>query len=369
MKIPLVDLSLAHREVADEVASGLQRVIAEGSFILGPAVAEFEQAFADFCGARYCVGVGNGTDALELILRGLEIGAGDEVLVPANTFIASALAVVRAGATPVLVDCEPVHQLMDVGAAKQLIGSRTRAILGVDLFGQIAPFEELEGIAGEHGVLLLEDAAQAQGARRMGRCAGCWGVAAGTSFYPAKNLGAYGDAGAVLTDDDELAARVRCLRNYGSDRKYHHLEQGFNSRLDSVQAVVLLAKLARLSRWNDARDQAARRYHAMLADLEDIVLPAAAQGNEHVWHLYVVRVPERDRVLEELHAAEIGAAVHYPVPIHLQGAFAHLGYGPGTFPEAERAAREVLSLPLYPGITEAQQERVVEVLSAALKRG
>jgi dTDP-4-amino-4,6-dideoxygalactose transaminase len=230
----------------------------------------------------------------------------------------------------------------------------------------MAPTEQIEALARARGLTVIEDAAQAQGARRRGRAAGTIGRAAGTSFYPGKNLGAYGDAGAVTTDDDALAARVRALRNYGSEVKYHHPEIGFNSRLDTLQAVVLAAKLKRLAGWNEARRTAARRYDELLADLPAVTRPRTLAGNEHVFHLYVVRVPNRDEVLERLHADGVGAQIHYPVPIHLQGAFRHLGLGPGSFPVAEKAAGEILSLPMYPEITAAQQARVVASLRRAL---
>ena len=366
MKIPLVDLAIQHAEIAEEVMAGFAEVMESGSFILGAPVRAFEEEFASFCGVRHCIGVGSGTDALELILRAAGIGAGHEVILPANTFIATALAVVRAGAHPVLVDCDSRFQLVDVDHIDERIGSRTRAIIAVDLFGQMADWQRLEELASARGVLLMEDAAQSQGARRGRRSAGSCGSAAGTSFYPAKNLGAYGDAGAVLSQSDEIAERVRCLRNYGSDQRYHHPERGFNSRLDTLQAVVLRAKLKRIQDWNRLRVEAAERYAALLSDEARVRPPETAPGNEHVWHLYTVRIAERERVLDALHAAGIGAAVHYPVPIHLQGAFSHLGEGPGSFPEAERAASSLLSLPLFPGITEAQQERVVEVLRSAL---
>lgn len=369
MKVPLVDLALQSREIAAEVSRAMLKIAEEGSFILGPAVSEFEDAFASYSEVRHCIGVGNGTDALELVVRGLGIGSGDQVVLPANTFVATALAVARAGATPVLVDCDRENQLIDVAGVAEAINPATRAIIAVDLFGQMAPHEVLAALARERRILLVEDAAQAQGARRLGRRAGSYGVAAGMSFYPAKNLGAWGDAGAVLTESDELAGQLRKLRNYGSEEKYHHPEPGFNSRLDSLQAVVLTAKLRRLEAWNADRARAAARYDAMLADCEPVRLPTTASGNDHVWHLYVVRVPERDRVLAEMQAAGIGASVHYPVPIHLQGAFSGLGYRLGSFPEAERAAGEILSLPLYPGITESQQAHVVEVLETALARG
>ena len=258
--IPLVDLQAQHRQIADEVARGFARVIERTAFILGDEVASFETAFAAFMQVRHCIGVANGTDALELALRALDVGAGDEVIIPANTFIATALAVARAGATPVLVDSDPVYHLVDVERVAAVIGPRTKAILPVHLYGQMAPMEDLQALASARGVLLIEDAAQAQGAKRHGKTAGSYGAAAGTSFYPGKNLGAYGDAGAVLTNADGVAQRIRALRNYGSEVKYHHPETGFNSRLDTLQAVVLNAKLAHLQTWNEARREAARRY-------------------------------------------------------------------------------------------------------------
>jgi dTDP-4-amino-4,6-dideoxygalactose transaminase len=363
--VPLVDLQAQQREIAEEVAAGFAAVIAASAFILGPPVAEFEAAFARFCGVRHCLGVGNGTDALELMLRACDVGAGDEVIVPANTFIATALAVVRAGATPVLVDCDDYH-LIDPQRVAAAITPRTRALLPVHLYGQVADMEALHSLAAARDMLLFEDAAQAQGARRHGRPAGALARAAGTSFYPGKNIGAYGDAGAVLTDDGEIADRVRRLRNWGSERKYHHPELGFNSRLDTLQAVVLAAKLKRLANWNEARRQAADRYAGLLAGTPEVELPRTLAGNDHVWHLYVVRVPRRDAVLDELQKAGIGAGIHYPTPLHLHGALRHLGYREGDFPNAERAAGEVLSLPLHPHLAEEQQSRVVARLRGAL---
>ena len=369
MSIPLVDLSIQHREIEAEVREGFERLASSGAFILGPPVAEFEEAYARFCQVAHCVGVGSGTDALEFALRALEIGPGDEVILPANTFVASALAVLRAGASPVLVDSEPDHHLLDADRVAERIGPRTRAVMAVDLFGQIPVMEELENLTREADVALLEDAAQSQGARRAGRSAGSFGRIAGTSFYPAKNLGAWGDAGAVLTDDGELAGRVRRLRNYGSEIKYRHPEVGFNSRLDSLQAIVLSAKLRRLAVWNESRREAAARYDALLAGLGEVTRPCVASSNEHVWHIYAVRIPRRDRVLADLQRAGIGAGVHYPVPLHLQGAFASLGQAEGSFPVAERAARELLSLPLFPGISPEQQSEVVAALERALASG
>jgi len=362
MQVPLVDLAWQHREIEAEVRAGLDRVIESGAFILGPDVAAFEAEFATASGVAHCIGVANGTDALELCCRALGIGPGDEVIVPANTFIASALAVARTGARPVLVDCDADAGLLDVDAALERVGPGTRALMPVNLFGQVAPMEALAPA----GLPLIEDAAQSQGARRNGRLSGSFGRVAGTSFYPAKNLGAWGDAGAVTTDDGEIAGRVRALRQYGSDEKYHHPELGFNSRLDTLQAVVLRAKLRRLDGWNELRREAARRYDDLLAELPGVVRPRSLPGNEHVWHVYTVRVPDRDAVLASLQAAGVGAGVHYPVPIHLQGAFRHLGHRPGDFPEAERAAAEMLSLPMFPGIRPEQQEHVASALAAAL---
>ena len=363
--VPLVDLGAQHREIAAEVLRGWEDVLERTAFILGEEVAEFERAYEAFTGLQHCVGVANGTDALELALRALGIGAGDEVIVPANSFVASALAVRRCGALPVFVDVDPVHLLIEVEHVADAVGSRTRAVMPVHLYGQIAPVEDLVEVIGSD-LHVVEDCAQAQGATRHQAHAGGLGSIGGTSFYPGKNLGAYGDGGAVLTRDGELADRVRALRNYGSRQKYVHDELGFNSRLDTLQAVVLKAKLARLGRWNAERQAAAARYEQLLEGIEGVVTPSTASGNVHVWHLYVVRVSRRDEVLREMANAGVGAGIHYPIPIHLLGAFSDLGHEPGAFPVAETAAAEILSLPIYPGITEVQQERVVESLRMAI---
>jgi dTDP-4-amino-4,6-dideoxygalactose transaminase len=365
--VPLVDLAAQHDQVAEEVALGWAEVLKATAFVGGPQVTAFEAEFAEYSGVRHCVGVANGTDALELALRALGVGPGDECMLPANTFIATAEAVARAGAVPVLVDCVEDTALIDVDAIIEKLGPRTKVIVPVHLYGQTAPVEEIVRIANANGVAVLEDAAQAQGARRHGVTAGALGDIAATSFYPGKNLGAYGDAGAVLTGDDKLAARVRLLGAHGSPRKYEHTELGFNSRLDTLQAVVLSAKLRRLECWNSARRAAAERYSALLGELPSVRTPVVLEGNEPAWHLYVVRVQDRDRVLSELHAAGIGAGIHYPTPVHLTGAFASLGRGIGDFPVAERIAGELLSLPLFPEITRAQQEFVVETLAKAVR--
>lgn len=365
--IPLVDLAAQHAEVAAEVAEGWEQVLARTAFVGGPAVAAFESEYAAYSGVDHVIGVANGTDALELALRALGVGPGDECIVPANTFIATAEAVARAGAETVLVDCEPGTALIDVDAALAAVTDRTRAVLPVHLYGQVADVARLRAELPEH-VRIVEDAAQSQGARRGGLQAGAIGDVAGTSFYPGKNLGAYGDAGAVLTSSAELADRVRLIGAHGSPRKYEHTVVGVNSRLDTLQAVVLSAKLKRLDAWNTLRREAAARYDALLADLADsgaVTRPTVTPDNEPVWHLYVIEVERRAEVLAHLTANGVGAGIHYPTPVHLTEAFATLGKA-GDFPVAEAMADRILSLPLYPQITANQQERVVEVLRAAL---
>ena len=363
MSIPFVDLKAQHAEVADEVRAGLDEVFAATAFVGGPAVGTFEAEYAAYVGAAHCVGVANGTDALELALRAVGVHPGGEVIIPANTFIATAEAASRIGAVPVPVDVDPVHLLMDPAAVRAAVGPRTEAIVPVHLFGQVAPVEELGKIAADAGVPLVEDAAQAQGARHNGRSAGTFGLAAGTSFYPGKNLGAAGDGGAVTTSDAEVARTVRVIAAHGSAHKYDHEVIGFNSRLDTIQAVVLSAKLRRLEAWNAGRRAAAARYGELLAGVAGVQLPVTAEGNEDIWHLYVVQVEERDRVLAQLTAAGVGAGIHYPTPVHLTAAYAGLGFGAGAFPVAEAAADRILSLPMFPHLTAEQQAVVVGELS------
>lgn len=365
-RVPLLDLRAQHLAVKDAVRAGFDAVLDHGRYVLGDEVACFERDFAHFAGAAHGIGVANGTDALELALRAAGVGPGDEVLLPTNSFVATALAVVRAGGTPCLVDCEDDTMLVDVAAMQRAVSRRTKALIPVHLYGQMADMAAIAGLARDGGLVVVEDAAQAHGATRHGTPPGAASAAAAYSFYPGKNLGAYGDGGAVVTNDPQLAERVRALRNYGSSVKYHHPVCGFNSRLDTLQAVVLQAKLVLLEEWNQARREIARRYDEMLHGMADVRRPVTLPGNEHVWHLYVVRVPRRDRVIDRLREAGIETGIHYPVPIHLQGAFASLGHRPGAFPVAERAARDVLSLPMFPHLTASQQERVVEALRAAL---
>ena len=366
--IPLVDLAWQRDVVADDVARGFAAVFARTAFILGPEVAAFESAYAAFEGVAHVVGVANGTDAIELALRAVDVGPGDEVILPANTFVATAVAAMRLGAVPVLVDCDERFHLIDPERVAARVGEKTRAIVPVHLYGQLAPTARVKAIADAAGAVVVEDAAQCQGARHDGRGPGAIGAVAATSFYPGKNLGAYGDAGAVSTSSPDVARRLRALRNYGGEAKYVHDEVGFNSRLDTLQAVVLSAKLARLAAWNELRRVAAARYDDLLRDVADVATPATAPGNEHVYHLYVVRVPRRDAVLARMQADGVGVGVHYPRPLHELPALAPLGHRAGDFPVAERAAREILSLPMYPGITAEQQERVVASLRRALER-
>ena len=366
--IPLVNLSAQHEAVAAEVAEGWQEVLDQTTFIGGAPARAFEREYAEFSGVQHCVGVANGTDAIEIALRALGIGPGDECILPANTFIATAEAVARAGATPVLVDCAgDGSYLIDVDAVAAAVTPSTRAIVPVHLYGQAAPLEQLRPIAEQFGGWIVADAAQAQGARRDGSPVPVLADVTATSFYPGKNLGAYGDAGAVLTGSAGLAERSRMIAGHGARRKYEHEVLGFNSRMDTLQAVVLSAKLRRLAGWNAGRRAAAGRYDDLLAGIEEVVRPRTLPGNEHVWHLYVVRVPNRDQVLKELQAGGIGAGIHYPVPIHLTPAFAGLGYPEGSFPVTEQAAGQLLSLPLFAEISAGQQARVAGALKSALR--
>jgi len=361
-----VDLGAQHAEISEQVFEAMNRVIQDNSFVDGSAVGSFEDAWARYCGVARAVGVASGTDALELSLRAIGVGPGDEVIVPANSFIASAGAVMRAGACPRFIDCDPIHLLMDPTQIASVVTPRTAAIMPVHLYGQLAPMDEICRAAETLGLAVVEDAAQAHGASQGGQRAGNWGAAAAFSFYPGKNLGAYGDGGAIATRSEQVAYCIEALGNHGSHARYEHPTLGFNSRLDSLQAAVLSAKLARLDHWNRARRAAADRYDEMLADVPGVIRPSTGEANEHVWHLYVVRVPERDRVLAALQASGIPVAIHYPTPIHLTGAFAHLPYAAGDFPIAEKAADEILSLPMHPHLRVSQQERVVEALSAVL---
>ncbi|MDP9023983.1 MAG: DegT/DnrJ/EryC1/StrS family aminotransferase, partial [Candidatus Eremiobacteraeota bacterium] len=322
MAIAFLDLTAQHAEIAAELDAAFRRVVARSQYILGPELEAFEAEFAAYCGVKHCIGVGSGYDALELVLRAAGIGVGDEVIVPGTTFAASWFAVSRTGATPVPVEVSDASVTLDPNLLEAAITPRTRAIMPVHLYGHPADMDAIRAVAERHGLFVLEDAAQAHGTVYRGRSAGALGNAAAFSFYPGKNLGALGDAGAVVTGDAQIAARMRRLRNYGSDRKYVHEEIAGNSRLDEMQAAFLRVKLRHLDRWNVVRRAAARRYTAKLADLPAIGLPLIAGDCVHSWHLYVVRVRDRERVQARLKAHGIGTLVHYPIPCHQQAAYA-----------------------------------------------
>ncbi|MCC2033013.1 DegT/DnrJ/EryC1/StrS family aminotransferase [Microbacterium allomyrinae] len=367
VRVPFLDLAAQNAEVADEVLPVWQRQFATAGFVGGPEIDAFEREYAAYIGVAHVVALSNGTDALELAYRAAGVRPGDEVVMPANTFIATAEAASRIGAVPVFVDVDDEHLLIDPVAADAAITDRTRAVVPVHLFGQTAPVEHLAPIAARHGLAVIEDAAQAQGARSPAGRAGSLATVAATSFYPGKNLGAAGDAGALLTGDDDIADLARRLSCHGSAAKYVHDRIGMNARMDAVQAVVLRAKLRRLDVWNAARRMAAARYDALLADVDGVRIPRVRVGNEDVWHLYVVRVDDRDRVMAELAEAGIGTGIHYPTPVPFTAAYAPLGVRTGQFPVAERAASQMLSLPMFPHLTEAQQLRVVEVLRSCVR--
>lgn len=365
--VPFVDLAAEHRELRTGIDQAIGRVIDDGSFILGRDLEDFEKDFAAYCGSRHAIGVGSGLDALTLALQAHGIGPGDEVITAANTFIATALAVSRVGATPVLADCNESDFNLNPDAVERAITPRTRAVIPVHLYGQLAAIDAILDLCRRHGLFLLEDAAQAHGAGKQGRRAGSFGDAGTYSFYPAKNLGAFGDGGLVVTDDDGLAARIRMLRNYGQRKKYEHAVVGTNSRLDTLQAAVLRAKLPALDRRNEGRRAAADGYRRRLSGLPLVLPRAPEEPGRHVYHLYVVRVAGRDQVQRHLAAAGIQTGIHYPQPIHLQEAYRHLGIGPGTYPVAERLAGEILSLPMFPSLTEEQIDRVGSALEEALR--
>jgi dTDP-3-amino-3,4,6-trideoxy-alpha-D-glucose transaminase len=360
--VPFLDLQAVTAELAAELQAATLRVIESGWFVLGPELDSFERSWADACGARHCIGVGSGLDALTLALGAAGVGPGDEVIVPAHTFVATWLAVTRAGATPVGADVDPATGLLDPAAAAAAITPRTRALLPVHLYGQTADLDRLRALADTHGLLVLDDAAQAHGATHRGRPVGALADATAWSFYPGKNLGALGDGGAVTTDDDALAERLRMLRNYGSREKYVHELAGANSRLDELQAAVLSVKLAHLAAHNARRAAVAERYTARLRPLG---LPLAhVPWGEHAWHLFVVRHPERDALQAHLAARGVQTLVHYPIPPHHQAAYAPAAAAPRSFPIAERLAAEVLSLPMGPHLTPADADVVCDAVEA-----
>ncbi|GAA1750128.1 DegT/DnrJ/EryC1/StrS family aminotransferase [Luedemannella helvata] len=368
MSIPLVDLGAAYARQRVDIDAAIAEVIGSAQFINGPQVAQFEAEFARFCGARHAIGVGSGTAAVHLALAALGIGPGDVVAVPAHTFIATVEPITWLGATPRFVDVDPATGCLDPEALKTVIDG-VRAVVPVHLYGGLADLAAIAEIADAAGVPVVEDAAQAHGAQYTGpdgtaRRAGTYARAGCFSFYPGKNLGAFGDAGAVTTDDDRLAQTVRMLRDHGRVAKYEHLVVGYAHRLDTLQAAVLRAKLGGLDAANERRRSLAQRYSRLLAGVGDLALPAEPPGRRGVHHLYVVRTAHRDELLAYLRGRGIGAGVHYPVPIHRQPAYAHLGVPAGALPAAEAWARECLSLPLYPELTEEQLARVTSTVTA-----
>lgn len=359
--IPFVDLKAQYRGIQDDVVPAMMEVIESAAFILGPQVRDFEKNFATYVGARHCVGVESGTAALVLALRALEIGEGDEVILPANTYIASALAVSMAGAVPVLVDMD-ANYLMDTSQLEAALTPRTKAIMPVHLYGQMVPMEPVMAFARTHKLRVIEDACQAHGAREGGRAAGSIGDAGCFSFYPGKNLGAYGDGGAIVTNDPEVEERLRLLRDFGQRKKYEHLVKGDNSRLDTIQAAVLDVKLRRLDDWNAARRRNAAAYDERLKAI-GIAPPPCLQPEGHVYHLYVIEVDDRERAMTALAERGIATGIHYPVPIHLQPAYRELAQRAGAYPRTERSASRILSLPMYPELAESQIDRVVVALA------
>jgi len=365
MKVPFFDIGPTHAAIAGALEDAWRATLESRQFILGERVAAFESAFATYCAAGHGIGVANGLDALTLILEGLGIGAGDEVIVPAHTFIATWLGVTRTGAKPVPVDCLADTGSIDPALVSAAVTSRTKALIAVHLYGVPAEMAPLQALAAKHNLHLIEDAAQAHGARYRDRKTGSLGIAAGFSFYPTKNLGALGDGGAVVTSDDALAKRIRLLRNYGSEQKYEHQIAGCNSRLDELQAAILSVKLPGLDALNSERCRIAARYREALSDLPGLELPATTEGSDPVWHLFPVRHVARDRLAEVLKAAGVQTMVHYPVPPHLQPAYVGLGYRAGQFPVAETISRTTLSLPIWPGLTEAQIDHVCDMMRGA----
>jgi dTDP-4-amino-4,6-dideoxygalactose transaminase len=364
--IPFLDLGAQFATIRNEVLEALREVAESTTYVLGPRVAKFEKTFADYVGSQHCIGLNSGTSALHLALICAGVGPGDEVITVPMTFIATTWAISYIGATPVFADVDPVTYTMDVRQVERRITRRTRAILPVHLYGQPADLEPLLEIGRRRGIPVIEDAAQAHGAIYHGKRAGTLGLCGCYSFYPGKNLGAYGEAGAVVTDEPEIARRMRALRDHAQSHRYHHAELGFNYRMDAFQGAVLSVKLKHLEAWTEARRRLAERYRERLEVLP-LKLPTEAGGRRHVWHLFAVLHPHRDRIRCELEARGVPTGLHYPVPVHLQDAYAHLDHREGDFPISERIARDGFTLPLYPEMTDAQQDRVIDALREILR--
>jgi len=366
MKVPFLDLKAHHAPLREQLDAAIGEVIDAGAFAGGPFVAKFEKEFAGYCGAAHAAGVGNGTDALWFALLALGVGPKDEVITVPSTFMATAEAISYCGARPVFVDIEEAAYNLDAGLLEKAITPRTKAILPVHLFGQCADMDPILEIAGRHGIPVIEDACQAHGATYKGRKAGTMGLAGCFSFYPGKNLGALGEAGAAVTNDAELAGKIQGLRDHGQARKYYHSHIGWNGRMDGIQAAVLSVKLKQLDVWNLRRRSHALLYDQLLGDTEEVIIPAQGRFNQSVYHIYAVRVKDRDQVLQSMAEKGISCGIHYPIPVHLQEAYRFLGRGKGSYPVAERCAGEFLSLPMFPELTKEQIHAVAEELKLCL---
>jgi len=364
MIVPFVDLKAQYQTISGQVNDAIGRVVADADFVLGKDVELFEREFADFCEAQYAVGVDSGTSALELALRAYGIGEGDEVITVSHTFLATVAAISYTGARPVLVDIDRDSHNIDAGTIEAAITERTRAVIPVHLYGQAADLDPILAIAKKHNLVVIEDACQAHGSRYQGRRVGALGDAGCFSFYPGKNLGAYGDAGMVVTSSKDFAERIRLLRNYGQPRKYQHIMLGYNRRLDSLQAAVLRVKLPHLDEWNASRQRAARLYNELLAEIPDVKTPCVIGESSHVYHLYVIQHPERDRLLSHLSEHGVSVGLHYPTPTHLQPCYDHLAMGPGSLPITEAVSSRVISLPMFPEITASQIEYVCDLIKS-----
>jgi dTDP-4-amino-4,6-dideoxygalactose transaminase len=368
-KVPFLDLTAHHAPLRAEFDTAIAEVIDSAAFAGGPVVTQFEAEFAAFCGSRYAIGLGSGTEALWLALLACDIGPGDEVITVPNTFMATAEAITYTGAKPVFVDIDPRTYTMDPSQLQAALTERTKAIIPVHLFGQTADLDPILAFGQQHGLFVIEDAAQAHGSEYKGRKAGSLGHAGCFSFYPGKNLGAFGEAGAVVTNDEELQEKIRILRDHGQVRKYYHAMIGWNCRMDGIQAAILRVKLRHLASNNQLRRADAEFYNQSFAEVDEIVTPAEAVNGRHVYHIYAVRTPERDDMLRLLAEKNIGCAIHYPVAIHLQEAYQGLGYSEGDFPISEQACAEVLSLPMYPELTETQLLLVSDAVKESLRVG
>jgi dTDP-4-amino-4,6-dideoxygalactose transaminase len=367
--IPLADLAAQYRAIKPEVDSAVIAVLESGQFVLGYAVKDFEAEFERVYGVGQAIACSSGTAALHMALKALDIGSGDEVVTTAMTFIATASAIDLAGAKPVLVDIDPATATIDPAAVEAAITPRTRAIIPVHLYGQCADMDPLLAIGRKHGIPVIEDAAQAHGARYKGRTAGAMGLISCFSFYPGKNLGAYGEGGLLATADEKLAEKIRMLRDWGQERRYHHVLKGFNYRMDGVQGAVLGVKMKHIEAWTEGRRRVADWYRSALQGISGIELPVEVTDRRHVWHVYGIRVPaqRRSAIMEQLAAQRIATGLHYPIPVHLQPCFSDLGYKKGDFPRAEACADQELSLPIYPEMTEAQVARVAAALRQAME--